>query len=78
MRQRLARCYRSFRDFHATSQPLVWPPGTVPGSTAVIISRHLLVQSGERRERWATFSPGAGSGVSPREAAVSHRFSLGR
>ena len=34
----------------------------------------LLVQSGERRNAEPV---GDGSGVSPRDAAVSHRFSLG-
>ena len=66
--------YGSFRDFHAYFAPLFGRRETREHSGHYL--QALLVQSGERRN--AENLVGDGSGVSPRDAAVSHRFSLGR
>ena len=74
MRQLSSRLYGSFRDFHAYFAPLFGRRETREHSGHYL--QALLVQSGERRnaENLSETVPG----VSPRDAAVSHRFSLGR
>ena len=74
MRQLSSRCTGHFGIFTLTSRRCL--AAGRRGSTAVIISRALLVQSGERRnaENLSETVPGS----APRDAAVSHRFSLGR
>ena len=66
--------YGSFRDIHAYFAPLFGRRETREHSGHYL--QALLVQSGERRnaENLSETVPG----VSPRDAAVSHRFSLGR
>ena len=75
MRQRFEQVrYGAFRDFHAYFAAAVWPRET-PGSTAVIISKHLLVQSGERRNA-ENLSEHRFPGSSPsRMQQVSHQHS---
>ena len=66
--------YQDFQEFHAYFAPLFGRRETREHSRHYL--QALLVQSGERRN--AENLSRDGSGVSQGDAAVSHRFSLGR